>query len=155
VNDLPWRLLVAGDGAARAEVEAALGAAVPGRAAFLGALSVDAVAAMYAAADLCVWPAVNEAYGMALLEAQAAGLPVISCATRGVPDVVEHGRTGLLSQTCGEGSLAALVRELLLDEAKRCRMSAAAVTFAAGERSLDSAALLLKRLLGRFSAAPA
>src|SRR3990172_5067238 len=38
LRDLPWRLVIAGDGAARAEVEAALGAAIPGRAAFLGAL---------------------------------------------------------------------------------------------------------------------
>lgn len=154
LNDLPWRLLVAGDGPARAEVEAALATAVPGRTAFLGALSLDAVAAMYAAADLCVWPAVNEAYGMALLEAQAAGVPVISCVTRGVPDVVEHGRTGLLSPAGDARSLAGLVRDLLLDEGKRSRMSAAAVTFAAGERSIESAAVLLERLLARFTAAP-
>jgi glycosyltransferase involved in cell wall biosynthesis len=155
VRDLPWRLLVAGDGPARAEVEAAFAAAIPGRAAFLGALSLDDVAAVYAAADICVWPAVNEAYGMAMLEAQAAGVPVVSCATRGVPDVVEHGRTGLLAAAGDESSLAGLVRELLLDEGKRSRMSAAAVTFAAGERSIESAAVLLGSLLARFAAAPA
>jgi glycosyltransferase involved in cell wall biosynthesis len=155
VGDLPWRLLVAGDGPARAEVEAAFAAALPGRAAFLGALSLEEVAATYAAADLCVWPAVNEAYGMALLEAQAAGVPVVSCATRGVPDVVEHGRTGLLAPSGDERALARLVRSLLLDEDKRSRLSAAAVTFAAGERSIESAAVLLGNLLARFAATPA
>jgi glycosyltransferase involved in cell wall biosynthesis len=155
LRDLPWRLLVAGDGSARADVEAAFAAAIPERAAFLGALSLSSVAAAYAAADLCVWPAVNEAYGMALLEAQAAGVPVVSCATRGVPDVVEHGRTGLLAPAGDELALAGLVRELLLDKGKRSRMSAAAVTFAAGERSLESAAILLGSLLARFSATPA
>jgi len=154
VRDLPWRLLVAGDGPARAEVEAAFAAAIPGRAAFLGALSLDEVAAAYAAADLCVWPAVNEAYGMAMLEAQAAGVPVVSCATRGVPDVVEHGRTGLLAAAGDESALAGLVRELLLDEGKRSRMSAAAATFAAGDRSIESAAVLLGSLLARFAATP-
>ena len=155
VRDLPWRLLVAGDGPARAEVEAAFAAAVPERAAFLGALSLNEVAAVYAAADLCVWPAVNEAYGMALLEAQAAGVPVVSCATRGVPDVVEHGRTGLLAPAGDERALAGLVRELLLDEGKRSRLSAAAVAFAAGERSIESAVIRLGELLARFSAMPA
>lgn len=155
VGDLPWRLLVAGDGPARAEVEAAFAAAIPGRVAFLGALPLDQVAALYAAADLCVWPAVNEAYGMAMLEAQAAGVPVISCATRGVPDVVEDGSTGLLAPEGDERALANLVRALLLDEARRSRMSVAAVAFAAGERGIESAALLLGRLLKRFAALPA
>jgi glycosyltransferase involved in cell wall biosynthesis len=155
LHDLPWRLLVAGDGPARAEVEAAFAAAVPGRVIFLGALSLDEVAATYAAADLCVWPAVNEAYGMAMLEAQAAGAPVVSCDARGVPDVVEHGRTGLLAPAGDERALAGLVRELLLDEGRRLRMSAAAAGFAAGERSIESAALRLGTLLGRFAATPA
>jgi glycosyltransferase involved in cell wall biosynthesis len=155
LRDLPWRLLVAGDGSVRTEVEAAFAAALPERAAFLGALSLSDVAAAYAAADLCVWPAVNEAYGMALLEAQAAGLPVVSCATRGVPDVVEHGRTGLLAPAGDEGALAGLVRELLLDRGKRSRMSAAAIEFAAGERSIESAAILLRDLLARIARAPA
>ena len=155
LRDLPWRLLVAGDGSARGEVETAFAAAIPDRAVFLGALSWSDVAAAYAAADLCVWPAVNEAYGMALLEAQAAGVPVVSCATRGVPDVVEHGRTGLLAPAGDERALAGLVRELLLDKGKRSRMSAAAMTFAGGERSIESAAVLLGRLLARFAATPA
>jgi len=155
LRDLPWRLLVAGAGPARAQVEAAFAAAAPGRVAFLGALALNQVAALYAAADLCVWPAVNEAYGMAMLEAQAAGVPVVSCATRGVPDVVEHGSTGLLAPEGDERALAGLVRALLLDERRRARMSVAAVAFAAGERSIESAAILLGRLLERFAALPA
>ena len=155
LRDLPWRLLVAGDGPARVQVEAAFAAATPGRVAFLGALALNQVAALYAAADLCVWPAVNEAYGMAMLEAQAAGVPVVSCATRGVPDVVEHGSTGLLAPEGDERALAGLVRALLLDERRRARMSVAAVAFAAGERSIESAAILLGRLLERFAALPA
>jgi len=155
LSDLPWRLLVAGDGSARGEVEAVFAAEVPQRAAFLGALSLQEVAALYAAADLYPWPAVNEAYGMALLEAQAAGVPVVSCATRGVPDVVEHGKTGLLCAAGDERALGALVRELLLDEGKRSRMSGAAALFAAGERSIESAAIRLEKLLARFAATPA
>jgi hypothetical protein len=155
LRDLPWRLLVAGDGPARGEVEAAFAAAAPERAVFLGALPLAGVAAAYAAADLCVWPAVNEAYGMAMLEAQAAGLPVVSCATRGVPDVVVHGATGLLAPDRDEHALAGLVRELLLDEGKRRRMSAAAAAFAAGERSIDAAAARLGSLLAGFAATPA
>ena len=147
VADLPWRLLVAGDGAARADTEAAFAAAVPGRAAFLGALRLEEVAALAAASDLCAWPAVNEAYGMALLEAAAAGVPAAACAVRGVPDVVQDGRTGLLAAPGDQAGLAAQVRRLLQDVPLRESMGRAASAFAAGERSVEAAARRLGELL--------
>jgi glycosyltransferase involved in cell wall biosynthesis len=147
----PWQLLVAGDGTARAEVVAALEAVGPGRVRMLGALSPPEVAALYAACDLYVWPAVNEAYGMAMLEAQAAGLPVVSCRTRGVPDEVEHGRTGLLAPAGDAEALAALVRRLLQAPQERARLAAGAAAFACGERSLAQASARLGSLLQRFA----
>jgi len=152
LQDLRWRLLVAGDGTARAAVESALAAAIPGRAVVLGALGLAEIARLNAAADLCVWPAVNEAYGMAMLEALAAGLPVVSCATRGVPDIVEHGRTGLLAPPDDEAALASLVRELLQDAGKRARLREAAAAFVASERSIIAAAASLR---GHFARIPA
>ena len=152
LQDLPWRLLVAGDGNARDAVQAALGAAIPGRAVFLGALGLPGIAGLNAAADLCVWPAVNEAYGMAMLEAQAAGLPVVSCAMRGVPDVIEHGRTGLLAPSGDERALAGLARELLVDAGRRARLSEAAADFVANERSVDATVVRLRDALARIPA---
>jgi glycosyltransferase involved in cell wall biosynthesis len=143
--DLPWRLVVAGDGSARAEVHATLESAVPGRAAFLGTLGNRDLAHMYAACDLYAWPAVNEAYGMALLEAQASGLPVVSRATRGVPDVVVDGRTGVLVNQ--ESDLADAIRALLVDADRRSALGHGAAAFVAAERSLESAAGRLKSLL--------
>src|SRR5258706_877907 len=140
LQDLPWRLLVAGDGPARAEVEATLGSALPGRAAYLGALGLSGIAALYAASDLCVWPAVNEAYGMALLEAEAAGVPVVSCATRGVPDVVLDGRTGLLVSYGDGEAFAGAVRSLLTDHERRRALGREAARYVADERSLETAA---------------
>ncbi len=58
--DRDWRLIVVGDGAARDEVEAALAPIGP-RVAWAGALSPDALPEVRAGADICVWPAVNEA----------------------------------------------------------------------------------------------
>jgi len=143
--DLPWRLVVAGDGSARAEAHAALESAVPGRTAFLGTLGNRDLAHMYAACDLYAWPAVNEAYGMALLEAQAAGLPIVSRATRGVPDVVADGTTGVLVRE--EAALADAIRGLLVDADRRSALGRAAAAFVATERSIESAAGRLKSLL--------
>ncbi len=152
VDDLPWRLVVAGNGVARSDVEAAFEAAVPGRAHYLGELGLAEVAAAYAACDLCAWPAVNEAYGMALLEAQATGTPVVSCALRGVPDVVEDGKTGLLAPPGDDAAFAQRVRELLTDARRRRALGEAAAAFVAEARSVDAASARLAQALGRLTA---
>lgn len=140
LGDAPWRLLVAGDGPARAEVQAELERCAPGRACFLGMLSEKELAHAYAASDLCTWPAVNEAYGMALLEAQAAGVPVVACAVRGVPEVVIDGRTGLLAAGGDDAALARHIRSLLDDAGRRRALGREAAAFVASERSLGAAA---------------
>ncbi|MGQ0547237.1 MAG: glycosyltransferase family 4 protein [Betaproteobacteria bacterium] len=145
VADLPWRLLVAGDGPARKLVEHAF-ASFRDRVRFLGALEEDPLARLYAACDLMVWPAVNEAFGMALLEAQAAGLPVVATALRGVPDVVVDGRTGLLAASLDEAELASRVRRLILDEKQRVAMGREAASFVRQERTAEVAARSLRQL---------
>jgi len=145
LTDLPWRLVVAGDGSARREVEAALEQAAPGRSRFVGSLGARELAEFYAACDLYAWPAVNEAYGMALLEAQAAGIPVVSRATRGVPDVVVDGRTGLLSKD--ESGFATALRELLESPTRRAALGREAAAFISSQRSLEAAAGRLRNLL--------
>jgi len=147
LQDLSWQLLVAGDGPARGEAERALERAAPGRVRFLGALASEALAGAYAAGDLYIWPAVNEAYGMAMLEAQAAGLPVVSSDLRGVPDVVRHGDTGLLATPGDPRALAAQARRLLEDPQARSAMGERAAAWVARERGIDVAAGVLDRLL--------
>jgi len=150
LQHLPWRLVVAGEGPARGEVERAFAERIPGRAALIGALPVRRLAEILAACDLYAWPAVNEAYGMALLEAQAAALPVVSCATRGVPDIVQHGRTGLLVPYEDEAALAAAIADLLQDAKKRMQFGREAARFVAAERSLQHAARELGQALARL-----
>jgi len=152
VADVPWRLLVVGDGPARAEVRAALDAAVPGRTVFLGEVKNRDIAPVYAACDLTVWPAINEAYGMALLEAQAAGLPVVSCALRGVPDVVADGESGVLVKAGDFEALAGAVRGLLLDRERCRRLGEGAAAFVLRSRSLEMAAGRLSSALKKLAA---
>ena len=143
LDDLRWQLVVAGDGAVRPEVEKLF----DGRACFLGSLRQRRIAEVLAASDLCAWPAVNEAYGMALLEAQAAGVPVVSCLTRGVPDVVQDGRTGVLVPYGDEAAFAAAVRSLLLGAERRRQLGAEAARYVAAERSLEAAAQRIQAAL--------
>lgn len=132
-----WRLLVVGDGPARAVIERGFD---PRRTAFLGALAGGDLPAVYAACDLYVWPAVREAYGMAHIEAQAAGLPVVAGREGGVPDVVRDGATGVLTPPRDAAAFARAVAGLLDDEPGRRAMGERAARFVARELSLDGAA---------------
>jgi glycosyltransferase involved in cell wall biosynthesis len=125
LKDRPWRALLVGDGPARVEVEALM-APLGERVRFAGALPHEALPALYAGADLYLWPAINEAYGMAFLEAQAAGLPVIAGRSGGVAAVVADGVTGLLTQAGDAPAFASAVARLLAAPAERARLAAAA-----------------------------
>lgn len=122
LGDRRFGLVVVGDGPARPSVEPALRAAAGERLRLLGALPGEALPPIYAAADIFLWPALGEAYGMALLEAQAAGTPVVAGAAGGVPDIVEQGRTGLLAPEGEAPALAASTARLLDDPALRAEL---------------------------------
>ena len=94
--DEDWQLIVVGDGPARPDVEAMF-EPIASRTTYTGLLAREEIASLLKSSDLYVWPAVNEAYGMALLEAHTCGLAVVSSLTGGVPQIVEHEQTGLLA----------------------------------------------------------
>jgi glycosyltransferase involved in cell wall biosynthesis len=151
LGDLPWRLIVIGNGPARADVEAAFNGALSGRACFLGDRTLAETAAIYAAADLFVWPGINETYGTPMYEAQAAGTPVICCTPRGVPDPVEQGLSGMRILPGEAETLAEAMRALLLDTAQRRVMGQAAAHFMNKERSVDAAAARLDKALAKVA----
>jgi len=147
--DLGWQLLVVGDGPARVDVEAALAPLGAERVRYLGRLEEHEVALCYGAADLLLWPAINEAYGMALLEAQAAGLAVVAGASGGVPSIIRDGETGLLAPPGDDGAFAATVRRLLLAPERRTAMAAAARRNAQERHDIAAAATILQRALAQ------
>jgi glycosyltransferase involved in cell wall biosynthesis len=148
--DLAWSLEIIGDGPARAEVESAL-APLGSRVSYRGALDDAAVATTLAGADLFVWPAINEAFGMALLEAQASGLPVVAAASGGVGGIVVSGETGLLAPPGDVAAFAGSVRRLILDSGARARMGAAARAKVEREHDLPLAAARLAAVIQSLS----
>ncbi len=151
LGDRPWRLLAAGDGEARNAVRADFGK-LADRVTWLGEQGADALPNLYAACDLYVWPAVNEAWGMALLEAQAAGLPVVAGRAGGVGAVAADGETGLLTEPGDPKAFAAAVTALLDDPARRAAMAAAAPGHVARRHTIDAAAAVLDRELAALMA---
>ena len=76
--------------------------------------------------DLKCLPSRLEAYPLAVMEAMAAGLPVVACDRGGLPEMVSDGEEGLLFRAGDHLALAACLRRLLCDPALRARMGAAA-----------------------------
>jgi glycosyltransferase involved in cell wall biosynthesis len=153
LGDLPWRLVITGAGPAESEVRAAF-ARHGARVRWLGMLSRNTLRQFYRSADLYVWPAVKEAYGIAPLEAQAAGLPVVAGYNEGLAGIVADGETGLLARQGDAAGFAAALRALISDAPRRARMSEAALLRTARDHDIASAAALLDRHLKQIAAAP-
>ena len=145
-----WHLFVVGDGPARPQVHELLEPIAP-HATFTGLLARDEILDLLRSADLYVWPAVNEAYGMALLEAQACGLPVVASAFGGVPQIVRHESTGLLAPPNEPLILSRYIRRLIREPSLRRRMGAYARDACAREHDIRLATAALAGLFGRLT----
>ncbi len=139
-----WQLVIVGDGPEKAKVQALL-TPHESRIIWLGELSSAELFALYEIADLYVWPASGEAYGMTFLEAGSCGLPAVSCQIRGVPDVVLDQKTGMLAPEGDLPQFASLIRDLLNEPDLREKLGREAKKFVLEERSLAKAASLLNR----------
>ncbi len=95
---------------------------VGGRIAVIGPVSRTKLLQEYAAADLLVLPSLFEPFGIVLLEAMAAGLPVVASRVGGIPEVVAEGETGLLVKPGDESELASALLRLAKDADLRRRL---------------------------------
>ena len=120
--DIDWQLTIVGDGPARHEVASAFTACPADRLIWRGQLPREAIVEEIAGADLFVWPGFGEAFGMAYLEAQAMGLPVVALDVAGVSSVVRHGHTGLLVPEHDPIRLAEALRTLIQQASERVRL---------------------------------
>ncbi len=110
------RLALVGDGPYRAELEKHFeGTATY----FVGYLTGQDLAAAFASADAFVFPSRTETLGLVLLEAMAAGCPVIAANAGGIPDIVTDGVNGYLFDPADEqGAIQATQRLLNNPEAR-------------------------------------
>ncbi|MEQ1753490.1 MAG: glycosyltransferase family 4 protein [Micropepsaceae bacterium] len=145
LDDLRCELTIAGDGKFRNEIEGYFSG--QRGVSFPGAISRDQLPVLMSRSDIFTWPGVGEAYGLAYLEAQAAGLPVVALRERGVVDVTVDGETALLSDAGDASGLAQSIRRLATEPRLRSKMSACARAFVCHERSLEAAAERLHLLL--------
>lgn len=122
---LEARLTVVGDGPLRTALQAearALG--LTRRIEFLPYVPHAELAQLYHVSDVLLQPSLHEPLGVALLEAQAAGLNVVASRVDGIPTAVVDGKTGLLVNAGDPVAIADAVARLVHDPALSARMRA-------------------------------
>jgi len=155
LTDMSWRLTIAGDrtrnpGAA-AQLDADIAARGLGdRVAVLGAVSPERIDELFMASDLFVLASRFEGYGMALAEAIAHGIPIVSTLAGAIPQTVPAG-TGLLVPAEDPPALAQALRRLIGDQAERRRLAAKARAAAARLPTWQDSARLFVRALARVA----
>lgn len=139
-HEVGLRVLIAGDGPERTDLETLARTLDPhnGRITFLG--FVDDVRGLLAAADAVAFttqPELSEGFGLAALEAQAAGLPVVATGIASLPEIVVAGETGLLVPPHDVAALRAALVQLAQDQGARLAMGRAGAARARAQYSLE------------------
>ena len=120
------RYVIVGDGPERGALEAlATSLGVADRVAFLGRLAPDAAVATARRASVFVLPSIDEAFGVAYVEAMAAGVPAIGCRGEDGPEEIAAAGGGIeLVAPRDPSALASAVNALLSDSARSDRLRA-------------------------------
>ncbi|CAK6688084.1 glycosyltransferase family 1 protein [Synechococcus sp. BA-124 BA4] len=117
------RLALVGDGPHRAQLEKVFeGTATT----FVGYLGGEELAGAFASADAFLFPSSTETLGLVLLEAMAAGCPVVGANRGGIPDIVTDGVNGCLYDPDDDASLTAATLRLLASPERREQLRLAA-----------------------------
>ena len=144
---LPWTLSVVGDGPLRSDVHSLFNELPAERMEWHGLLEPPEIASLLARSALYVWPGCGEAYGLAYLEAQAAGVPVVAFDTAGVPEVVEHDTSGILTPEGDDEAYAGAIAALLNNPQRLGTLSRNAVARVKRYHSLEPASAALHGIL--------
>jgi colanic acid/amylovoran biosynthesis glycosyltransferase len=120
---LELELTIVGDGPLRASLEqAAHTLSLEDCVQFAGALGQDEIRDCYARADLFCLPSLREGIPVVLMEAMASGVPVVASGIMGIPELVEHGRSGVLVPPGQPEALADAMIRLAGDSEARHRL---------------------------------
>ena len=155
------RLVVVGDGADRERLEDAARRSGSNGVWFAGRLGDPDLRELYRSSTVFALPtrarvgvdAYGEGFGLVFVEAAAAGLPVVAGRSGAVPEVVEHGATGLLVDPLDVDAVANAIGRLLDDAQLRARMSRAARARANERYSYEAFGDMIANVIGGLARA--
>lgn len=132
-------LLVAGDGPLRSALEDdARKRGLDRRVRFLGELTD--LSGFFGAIDMFAHPSLTEGLGSSIIDAFAAGVPVVATRAGGIPELVREDETGFLADPGDPASLAEAIERALRDPVERARRVAGALAFYSARLTTDAMA---------------
>lgn len=140
-----FKLLVAGKGNIRKYTQMAREANIAEDVVFTGMLSKEKLVRLYLAGDMYVMLSKFDTFGMVVLEAMAAGLPVIISSNVGAKDIVQEGENGFIISDTSDANCVASKIALLLNETTRNSMVQSAY-YTAMQNTWDHVALKYRRI---------
>jgi colanic acid/amylovoran biosynthesis glycosyltransferase len=121
---LPAELAIVGDGPERSKIESRIAELNLGDSCkLLGFKSSPDVLAEMSRSDIFVMSSLMEGLPVVLMEALGVGLPAVAPCVAGIPEIIEHGRTGLLYVVGDWGDLATSIARLIADPELRRRLA--------------------------------
>lgn len=140
-------LIIAGDGKEKSKIVRSAAMHLPGQHRFLGKIPRDKMAEFYSAGDIFAFPGINESLGMVYLEAQSCGLPVVAFRNGGIPEVVIHAETGILTDMFSKQQFIEAVKMLLINDELRKEMGRNARRYVHAQHDIDMNYRKLEKIL--------
>jgi glycosyltransferase involved in cell wall biosynthesis len=109
-----------------AQLKRKLGPNAAKKVTFAGLVAHSDVPAFYKEADIYIGPSLYESFGVSIIEAMTAGVPVVATRVGAVPEVISEGKSGLIVESNNPSAIADAVIKLLSDSELRNSMSLAA-----------------------------
>ena len=147
----PPHLLIVGDGPERAKIEETIRTLGLVESVTLAG-QVSSAEPYYGIADICVLSSLSEGSPNALLEAMAAGVPVVATAVGGVPEMVSHGESALLIQPGDCQAMTGAIAALLSDGELARRLAARAREVVLERHAPEARTRRLIEIYGRLAA---
>jgi len=113
LKEVEVKLVLAGSGTQQDYQQLAEALGISDKLCFLGRVPDDTLRLLYSSCDLFVLPSRLEGLGIVILEAMAAGKPVVATNVGGIPELIESGQNGILVEANNEGKLAGAIVKVL------------------------------------------